>query len=59
RIAFGKANVELAGMLQQRLDDQPTTWADNTYDQRHVLYFSAELEFLHGRPVTDDFPFYP
>ncbi len=45
RIALGKANVELAGMLQQRLDDQPTTWADNTYDQRHVLYFSAELEF--------------
>jgi iron complex outermembrane receptor protein len=45
RIALGKANVELAGMLQQRLDNQPTTWADNTYDHRHVLYFSAELEF--------------
>ena len=45
RIAVGKANVELAGMLQQRLDDQPTTWADNNYDHRHVLYFSAELDF--------------
>ncbi len=45
RIALGKANVELAGMLQQRLDNQPTTWADNHYDHRHVLYFSAELEF--------------
>ncbi|XVO90064.1 TonB-dependent receptor plug domain-containing protein [Pseudomonas palleroniana] len=45
RIALGKANVELAGMLQQRLDNQPTTWADNNYDSRHVLYFSAELEF--------------
>ncbi len=45
RIALGKANVELAGMLQQRLDNQPTTWPDNNYDQRHVLYFSAELEF--------------
>ena len=45
RIALGKANLELAGMLQQRLDNQPTTWADNNYDQRHVLYFSAELEF--------------
>ncbi|WP_448652225.1 TonB-dependent receptor plug domain-containing protein [Pseudomonas fluorescens] len=45
RIALGKANVELAGMLQQRLDNQPTTFADNNYDSRHVLYFSAELEF--------------
>ncbi|KAF1032111.1 MAG: Colicin I receptor [Pseudomonas sp.] len=45
RIALGKANLELAGMLQQRLDGQPTTWPDNNYDQRHVLYFSAELEF--------------
>ena len=45
RMAVGKANVELAGMLQQRLDDQPTTWADNNYDHRQVLYFSAELEF--------------
>jgi iron complex outermembrane receptor protein len=32
-------------MLQERLDHQPTTWADNNYDHRHVLYFSAELEF--------------
>lgn len=45
RIALGKASLELAGILQQRLDDQPTTFIDNTYDQRHVLYFSAELEF--------------
>jgi iron complex outermembrane receptor protein len=45
RIALGKASLELAGILQQRLDDQPTTFVDNTYDQRHVLYFSAELEF--------------
>jgi iron complex outermembrane receptor protein len=45
RIALGKASLELAGILQQRLDDQPTTLVDNTYDQRHVLYFSAELEF--------------
>ncbi|WP_371920067.1 TonB-dependent receptor plug domain-containing protein [Pseudomonas sp. LH1G9] len=45
RMALGNANVELAGMLQQRLDNQPTTWADNNYDHRQVLYFSAELEF--------------
>ncbi|TVT85538.1 TonB-dependent siderophore receptor [Pseudomonas sp. H3(2019)] len=45
RIALGKANLELAGILQQRLDNQPTTFVDNNYDSRHVLYFSAELEF--------------
>ena len=45
RVALGKANLELAGILQQRLDHQPTTFADNNYDSRHVLYFSAELVF--------------
>ncbi|ALH99824.1 ligand-gated channel protein [Pseudomonas sp. FW306-02-F02-AA] len=45
RIALGKANLELAGILQQRLDSQPTTFVDNNYDSRHALYFSAELEF--------------
>lgn len=45
RMALGKANLELAGILQQRLDNQPTTFVDNNYDSRHVLYFSAELEF--------------
>lgn len=45
RIGLGKANLELAGVLQQRLDNQPTTFVDNNYDERRVLYFSAELEF--------------
>lgn len=45
RIAIGSTTLELAGMLQQRLDDQPLTWRENNYDQRHLLYFSAELEF--------------
>jgi iron complex outermembrane receptor protein len=45
RIGLGKANLELAGILQQRLDNQPTTFVDNNYDERRVLYFSAELEF--------------
>lgn len=45
RISLGKANLELAGVLQQRLDNQPTTFVDNNYDDRRVLYFSAELEF--------------
>ena len=46
RLALGsKTSLELAGTLQQRLDHQPTTFADNLYDSRHVVYFSAELEF--------------
>jgi iron complex outermembrane receptor protein len=32
-------------VLQQRLDNQPTTFVDNNYDERRVLYFSAELAF--------------
>ncbi|MHC8288199.1 TonB-dependent receptor plug domain-containing protein [Pseudomonas sp. XS1P51] len=44
-IGLGKASLELAGVLQQRLDNQPTTFVDNRYDERRVLYFSAELAF--------------
>jgi len=42
---LSRAGLELAGTLQQRLDNQPTTSLDNRYDSRHLLYFSAELEF--------------
>ncbi|BCX70010.1 TonB-dependent receptor plug domain-containing protein [Pseudomonas izuensis] len=45
RIGLGKANLELAGVMQQRLDNQPTTFVDNNYDERRVMYFSAELVF--------------
>ena len=45
RSQLGKASLELAGVLQQRLDHQPTTFIDNQYDQRQVMYFSAQLEF--------------
>ncbi|MCX4221552.1 MULTISPECIES: TonB-dependent siderophore receptor [unclassified Pseudomonas] len=45
RIALGKAQLQLAGVLQQRLDHEPTTFVDNNYDERRVVYFSAELEF--------------
>ncbi|MDD0974037.1 TonB-dependent receptor plug domain-containing protein [Pseudomonas fontis] len=45
RISLQRASLELAGMLQQRLDHEPTSSYDNLYDSRHVLYFSAELEF--------------
>ncbi|VFT36125.1 putative outer membrane receptor protein [Pseudomonas aeruginosa] len=45
RIPLGKAALELAGVLQQRLDDEPLTFPDNRYDSRHLLYFSAEVTF--------------
>jgi iron complex outermembrane receptor protein len=45
RIPLGKAQLQLAGVLQQRLDNEPTTFVDNNYDERRVMYFSAELEF--------------
>ena len=45
RIALGSTALELAGVLQQRLDDEPLTWPENNYDERHLLYFSAGLEF--------------
>ncbi|MCJ1888454.1 TonB-dependent receptor [Pseudomonas sp. LA21] len=45
RIPLGKAALELAGVLQQRLDDEPLTWPENRYDDRHLLYFSAEVDF--------------
>jgi iron complex outermembrane receptor protein len=45
RIAVGSSELELAAMLQQRLDDEPLTWQENRYDERRLLYFSAELEF--------------
>ena len=45
RIPLGKAQLQLAGVLQQRLDHEPNTFVDNNYDERRVMYFSAELEF--------------
>ncbi|MCW8275605.1 TonB-dependent receptor [Pseudomonas sp. PCH199] len=45
RIDLGKASLELAGVLAQRLDNQPTTFVDNNYDEHRVMYFSAELAF--------------
>ena len=45
RLHLGKTHSELTGVLQQRLDNQPTTFIDNNYDERRVMYFSAELAF--------------
>ena len=39
------SNLELAALWQQRLDDEPTTVAQNRYDSRQRLSVSAELEF--------------
>lgn len=45
RLQWQRTELELAGVVQQRLDDEPTTHANNRYDSRHVMYFSAELAF--------------
>ncbi|MGE8410401.1 MAG: TonB-dependent receptor plug domain-containing protein [Pseudomonas sp.] len=45
RFVLSQASLELSGTLQQRLDDEPTSKPDNRFDSRHLLYFSAELEF--------------
>ena len=45
RFRFGEAELELAAMLQQRLDDEALTWRENLYDDRRVVYASAQLEF--------------
>lgn len=45
RFTLDGGSLELAGTVQQRLDNQPTTTLDNRYDSRHLLFFSAELEF--------------
>jgi hypothetical protein len=38
-------HFEPTGVLQQRLDNQPTTFVDNNCDQRRVMYFSAQMVF--------------
>ncbi len=45
RFRFGETELELAAMLQQRLDDEALTWRENLYDDRRVVYASAQLEF--------------
>lgn len=45
RTAIGRSNLEVAGVLQWRLDDEAMTWRENNYDDRRLLYLSAELEF--------------
>jgi iron complex outermembrane receptor protein len=45
RLHLGRAQVELAGVMQQRLDDEPLGWANNLYDERQVFWFSTQVEF--------------
>ena len=45
RFDLGRTEVELAGMLQQRLDDEALTWRENLFDDRRLVYFSAQIEF--------------
>ena len=45
RLNLGKSDLELALMMQQRLDDEALTWRENLYDQRRLVYVSAQLEF--------------
>ncbi|WP_339082855.1 TonB-dependent receptor [Pseudomonas sp. TMP9] len=45
RFNFGKSDLELALMMQQRLDDEALTWRENLYDQRRMVSVSAQLEF--------------
>ncbi len=45
RLQVAGTQLELAGMLQQRLDDEPLGMSNNNYATRRVLWFSAGLEF--------------
>lgn len=45
QLQLGHTRLELAGLLQQRLDDEPLGWRHNNYDERRVFWLSAGLEF--------------
>lgn len=42
---FGSTKAELAGVLQQRLDDEPLGWATNRHDDRRAFWLSLEVNF--------------
>ncbi|WP_455233630.1 TonB-dependent receptor plug domain-containing protein [Geopseudomonas aromaticivorans] len=44
-IKVAGAEVELAGVLQQRLDDEPIGFAINNYDDRRVTWLTGEISF--------------
>lgn len=45
RTAIAGSTLEVAGVLQWRLDDEALTWRENNYDERRLFYVSAELDF--------------
>src|SRR5690606_7624076 len=45
RLRIGSADLEVAGVLQQRMDDEALTWRENLYDSPRVVYASVQLEF--------------
>ena len=45
RIRVAGSEIELAGVLQQRLDDEPLSMPNNNYDERHVTWLTAEFDF--------------
>jgi len=40
-----RSQLTLAMVLQHRLDDEPLTWDENTYEESNHYYLSAELNF--------------
>lgn len=42
---FKRSTLQLAALLQQRLDDEPLTWVENIYSDRQQWSFTAQLEF--------------
>ncbi|MNZ32827.1 Colicin I receptor precursor [compost metagenome] len=45
RIPVAGTEIELAGILQQRLDDEPLSMPNNNYDERRVTWLTAEVDF--------------
>lgn len=45
QLSVARSTLELAVMLQQRLDDEPLSRPNNNLDERRLLWFSAGLEF--------------
>lgn len=45
RFNFTRSELELAGILQQRLDDEALTWRENLYDDRQQFYLTAKVSF--------------
>ncbi len=45
RFPLAGSVLELASVVQHRLDDEPLTWRENNQADNSLLYFTVELEF--------------